>query len=83
MEFFIATDPHDRIEALSASVLFATSMPDSLRVGAGLPGVIIACILLSIGSGSFKVAAIPFMGNDNSMGRSLKKPINWSVSRTI
>lgn len=61
--FIFGTDLHGRIEASGASVLFATSMPAALRVGAGLPGVIIGCALLSIGSGAFKVASIPFMGN--------------------
>jgi proton-dependent oligopeptide transporter, POT family len=50
-----------RIEAIGASVLLATSFPRALSA-AGLPGVIVAIIFLSVGSGAFKTTVVPFIG---------------------
>ncbi|KAJ5751143.1 Proton-dependent oligopeptide transporter family [Penicillium manginii] len=42
------------IEAIGATILFATSFPVTIDKGAALPGVITACVLLAIGSGGFQ-----------------------------
>ncbi|KAJ5374490.1 Proton-dependent oligopeptide transporter family [Penicillium concentricum] len=51
------------IEAIGATVLFATSLPVAIRAGAALPGVITACILLAVGSGAFKTTVVPFIAD--------------------
>ncbi|KAJ5971603.1 Proton-dependent oligopeptide transporter family [Penicillium vulpinum] len=51
------------IEAIGATILFATSLPIAIREGAALPGVITACILLAIGSGAFKTTVVPFIAD--------------------
>ncbi|KAJ5941828.1 Proton-dependent oligopeptide transporter family [Penicillium verrucosum] len=51
------------IEAIGATVLFATSLPFAIHEGAALAGVITACILLAIGSGAFKTAIVPFIAD--------------------
>ena len=42
-------------------MLLATSFPRVLSA-AGLPGVIIAIVFLSVGSGAFKTTVVPFIG---------------------
>ncbi|KXG53286.1 Proton-dependent oligopeptide transporter family [Penicillium griseofulvum] len=51
------------IEAIGATILFATSLPVAIREGATLPGVVPACILLAVGSGAFKTTVVPFMAD--------------------
>ncbi|KAJ6189898.1 Proton-dependent oligopeptide transporter family [Penicillium mononematosum] len=51
------------IEAIGATVLFATSLPVAIHEGAALPGVITACILLAVGSGAFKTTVVPFIAD--------------------
>ncbi|KAH9997466.1 major facilitator superfamily domain-containing protein [Xylariaceae sp. FL0662B] len=51
------------IEAIGATVLFGTSLPGALRIGAGLPGMVVAIVFLSIGSGAFKTTAVPFIAD--------------------
>ncbi|KAH8653269.1 hypothetical protein BGZ60DRAFT_508580 [Tricladium varicosporioides] len=51
------------IEAIGTSILLVTSIPGVLHAGAGLPGVIVACVFLSVGSGAFKTTAVPFIAD--------------------
>ncbi|KAJ5988011.1 Proton-dependent oligopeptide transporter family [Penicillium waksmanii] len=51
------------IEAIGATILFATSLPVALDKGAALPGMIVACVLLAIGSGGFKTTVVPFIAD--------------------
>ncbi|KAI1085422.1 PTR2-domain-containing protein [Whalleya microplaca] len=51
------------IEAIGASILFGTSLPGALRAGAGLPGMVVACVFLSVGSGAFKTTVVPFIAD--------------------
>ncbi|KAJ5393136.1 Proton-dependent oligopeptide transporter family [Penicillium crustosum] len=51
------------IEAIGATILFATSLPVAIHEGAALAGVITACILLAVGSGAFKTAVVPFIAD--------------------
>ncbi|KAJ5106953.1 POT family-domain-containing protein [Penicillium angulare] len=51
------------IEAIGATILFATSLPIAIREGAALAGVIVACILLAVGSGGFKTSVVPFLAD--------------------
>lgn len=43
-------------------MLFATSLPAAIDRGAALPGVIVACVLMAVGSGAFKTTVVPFIG---------------------
>ncbi|MCJ1405288.1 hypothetical protein MMC11_008515 [Xylographa trunciseda] len=51
------------IEAIGASVLFTTSLPGALRAGAGLPGMVVAIVFLSVGSGAFKTTIVSFIAD--------------------
>ncbi|KAJ5503823.1 Proton-dependent oligopeptide transporter family [Penicillium fimorum] len=51
------------IEAIGATILFATSLPVAIHAGAALPGVITACVLLAVGSGAFKTTVVPFIAD--------------------
>ncbi|KAK6951751.1 hypothetical protein Daesc_006274 [Daldinia eschscholtzii] len=51
------------IESIGATILFATSLPPTIRGGAALGGVIPACILLAVGSGAFKTTVVPFIAD--------------------
>ncbi|OQE34722.1 hypothetical protein PENCOP_c016G00081 [Penicillium coprophilum] len=51
------------IEAIGATILFATSLPVAIEKGAALPGVITACVLMAIGSGAFKTTVVPFIAD--------------------
>ncbi|KAJ5738529.1 hypothetical protein N7493_001684 [Penicillium malachiteum] len=51
------------IEAIGATILFATLLPIAIREGAALAGVIVACILLAVGSGGFKTSVVPFLAD--------------------
>ncbi|KAI1089923.1 POT family-domain-containing protein [Rostrohypoxylon terebratum] len=51
------------IECIGATVLFATSLPAAIEGGAALGGVIVACILLAVGSGGFKTTVVPFIAD--------------------
>ena len=42
-------------------MLLATSFP-KMSTTAGLPGVIVAIVFLSIGSGAFKTTVVPLIG---------------------
>jgi len=42
--------------------MFATSLPSSLDNGAGLPGLILAMILIGMGVGATKATVSPFIG---------------------
>lgn len=57
---------YSSIEAIGATVLFVTSLPVAIHEGAALAGVITACILLAVGSGAFKTAVVPFIGESIS-----------------
>ncbi|VUC26307.1 unnamed protein product [Clonostachys rosea] len=49
------------IEAIGATILAATSWSGAFEAGAALPGMIVALVFLSFGSGAFKTAVIPFI----------------------
>ncbi|KAE8420930.1 POT family-domain-containing protein [Aspergillus pseudocaelatus] len=51
------------LEAIGASILFATSLPVAIHEGAALGGVIASCVLLAIGSGAFKTTVVPFIAD--------------------
>ncbi|PYH90550.1 hypothetical protein BO71DRAFT_412496 [Aspergillus ellipticus CBS 707.79] len=51
------------IEALGATLLFATSIPAAIHSGAALGGMVSGCALLAVGSGSFKTAVVPFIAD--------------------
>ncbi|KAK6815452.1 hypothetical protein RU639_008716 [Aspergillus parasiticus] len=51
------------IEAIGATILFATSLPVAIHGGAALAGVIAACVLLAVGSGAFKTTVVPFIAD--------------------
>ncbi|PWY67553.1 hypothetical protein BO70DRAFT_323715 [Aspergillus heteromorphus CBS 117.55] len=51
------------IEALGATILFATSMPAAIHGGAALGGMVAACALMGVGSGAFKTAVVPFIAD--------------------
>lgn len=51
------------VEAIGATVLFTTSLPAVVNETATLAGVIIACVLLAIGSGAFKTTVVPFIAD--------------------
>ncbi|KAK1981817.1 oligopeptide transporter [Colletotrichum cereale] len=44
-------------------VMFATSLPSSLDRGAGLPGLIVAMVLVGLGVGATKATISPFIGD--------------------
>ncbi|KAF3799835.1 putative peptide transporter ptr2 [Colletotrichum gloeosporioides] len=44
-------------------VMFATALPSSLDNGAGLPGLIVAMILIGLGVGATKATISPFIGD--------------------
>ncbi|KAH7382945.1 POT family-domain-containing protein [Cadophora sp. MPI-SDFR-AT-0126] len=50
------------VEAIGASVLLATSFP-KISTTAGLPGVIVAIVFLSVGSGAFKTTVVPLIAD--------------------
>ncbi|KAJ5578500.1 POT family-domain-containing protein [Penicillium hispanicum] len=51
------------IEAMGATILFATSLPVAIHEGAALGGVITGSVLLAVGSGAFKTAVVPFIAD--------------------
>ncbi|OOO12178.1 TGF-beta receptor type I/II extracellular region [Aspergillus oryzae] len=51
------------IEAIGATILFATSLPVAIHGGPALAGMIAACVLLAVGSGAFKTTVVPFIAD--------------------
>ncbi|KAJ5658216.1 Proton-dependent oligopeptide transporter family [Penicillium longicatenatum] len=51
------------IEAVGATILFGTSLPTAMHEGAALGGVVVASILMSIGSGAFNATVVPFIAD--------------------
>ncbi|KAL3421186.1 oligopeptide transporter [Phlyctema vagabunda] len=51
------------IEAIGATLLFATSLPVAIEGGAALGGLIAACVLLSVGTGAFSSTVVPFIAD--------------------
>uniref|UniRef100_A0A8H7NBZ9 Uncharacterized protein n=1 Tax=Bionectria ochroleuca TaxID=29856 RepID=A0A8H7NBZ9_BIOOC len=49
------------IEAIGGTILAATSWSGAFEAGAAFPGMIVALVFLSFGSGAFKTAVIPFI----------------------
>ncbi|CAG9975219.1 unnamed protein product [Clonostachys byssicola] len=49
------------IEAIGGTILAATSRSGTFEAEAALPGMIVALVFLSFGSGAFKTAVIPFI----------------------
>ena len=62
--YTVPTDTHDvnRMYVIGVLVLFVTSLPPMLDRGAGLPGLIVAIIVISLGSGGIKSSLPPFLG---------------------
>lgn len=48
--------------AVGLTVLLITSLPPLLRHGSGLPGLIVALIIISLGVGGVKSTLPPFLG---------------------
>ena len=46
-------------------MLLITSIPPLLKQGAGLPGLIVALIIISLGVGGVKSTLPPFLGQSN------------------
>ncbi|KAI0015921.1 POT family-domain-containing protein [Xylariomycetidae sp. FL0641] len=52
------------IEAVGATILFATSLPAvASHQGVALGGVVAACVLLAVGSGGVKTTVVPFIAD--------------------
>jgi POT family proton-dependent oligopeptide transporter len=51
--------------AVGLTVLLITSLPPLLRQGSGLPGLIVALIVISLGVGGVKSTLPPFLGQSN------------------
>ena len=62
--FFLIV-PHSlncSIYIIGVAILFVTSLPVSLSHGAGLPGLIVAMVTISVGLGGIKATLPPFLG---------------------
>ena len=51
-----------RVYILGVAILFITSLPRLLDRGAGLPGLIVAMVIISLGLGGIKSTLPPFLG---------------------
>ena len=51
--------------AVGLTILLITSLPPLLRQGSGLPGLIVALIIISLGVGGVKSTLPPFLGELN------------------
>ena len=47
---------------LGVAILFITSLPFFLDHGAGLPGLVVAMVVISMGLGGIKATLPPFLG---------------------
>lgn len=56
---------HQSTYAAGLAVLLITSIPQLLRHGSGLPGLIIAMIIISLGVGGVKSTLPPFLGKSD------------------
>lgn len=55
--------------AVGLTILLITSLPPLLRQGSGLPGLIVALAIISLGVGGVKSTLPPFLGQSNRYTR--------------
>lgn len=55
--------------AVGLTILLITSLPPLLRQGSGLPGLIVALAVISLGVGGVKSTLPPFLGQSNRYTR--------------